>query len=123
MEMAAKVEIAPRIWYTSVEDRISITDYVEAQPLPIEEAKIKLPKLLSQLHSLPPFPKVMNFQDTADIFIRKFQEAKILQENMTEELFKQYSRVVAVYPRNVEDLVSCHNDLKPENILFDGERV
>ncbi|EPR10555.1 phosphotransferase [Ruminiclostridium papyrosolvens] len=123
MQMAAKAEIAPRIWYTNIEDRISITDYVEAQPLPIEEAKTKLPKLLRQLHSLPPFPKVMNFQDTADIFIRKFQEAKILPENMTEELIKQYSRIVAVYPRNDEDLVSCHNDLKPENILFDGERV
>ncbi len=123
MEMAAKAEIAPRIWYTNIEDRISITDFVEAQPLPIEEAKTKLPKLLKQLHSLPPFPKVMNFQDTADIFIRKFQEAKILPENMTEELFKQYSRIAPVYPRNQEDLVSCHNDLKPENILFDGERI
>ncbi len=123
MEMAAKAEIAPRIWYTNIEDRISITDYVEAQPLSIEEAKTRLPKLLSKLHSLPPFPKVMNFQDTADIFIRKFQEAKILPENMTEELFKQYSRIAAVYPRNEEDLVSCHNDLKPENIIFDGEQI
>ncbi len=123
MEMAAEAEIAPRIWYTNIEDRILITDYIEAQPLPIEKAKTKLPKLLRELHSLPPFPKVMNFQDTADIFIRKLQEAKILPENMTEELFKQYSRIAAVYPRNEEDLVSCHNDLKPENILFDGERV
>ncbi len=123
MELAAKAELAPRIWYTNIEDRISITDYVEAQPLPIEEAKTKLPKLLGRLHSLPPFPRVMNFQDTADMFIRKFQEAKIFPEDMTEELFKQYSRIAAVYPRNDEDLVSCHNDLKPENILFDGERA
>lgn len=123
MEMAANAEIAPRIRYTNIENRISITDFIEAQPLPIEEAKTRLPKLLCKLHSLSPFPKVMNFQDTADIFIRKFQEAKILPENMTEELFKQYSRVSAVYPRNDGDLVSCHNDLKPENILFDGERV
>ncbi len=123
MGMAAEEKIAPRIWYTNIEDRILITDYVEAQPLHIKEARNKLPKLLRQLHSLPPFPRVMSFQDTADIFIRKFQEAKILPENMTEELFKQYSRVVAIYPRNDDDLVSCHNDLKPENVLFDGERI
>ncbi len=123
MKMAAEAGLAPRIWYTSIEDRISITDFVEARPFRMGEAKAELAELLRKLHSLPPFPKVMTFQDTADRLLRKFQEAKILPERMTEELFKQYSRVAAVYPRNDQDLVSCHNDLKPENILFDGDRA
>ena len=41
---------------------------------------------------------------------------------MTEELFQGFARIVKAYPRQDQDLVSCHNDLKPENILFDGVR-
>ncbi|NPV91938.1 MAG: phosphotransferase [Firmicutes bacterium] len=123
MKAAADAGIAPRVWYSDVQDRISITDFVEARPFPVEEARTRLAELLHELHSLPPFPRIMNFQEAADGFLRKFQEAKILPESMTEELFKQYGRVTAVYPRDDRDLVSCHNDLKPENILFDGERA
>ena len=34
METAAEADIAPRIWYANVEDRILITDFVEAKPYP-----------------------------------------------------------------------------------------
>lgn len=125
MKMAAEAGLAPRIWYTSIEDRISITDFVEAKSFPIDEAKVMLADLLCQLHSLPPFPKGMigrNYLDTVDGFIKKFQNAKILPEGMTDELFQLYAQVANVYPRDDQELVSCHNDLKPENILFDGVR-
>ncbi|MEN6327718.1 MAG: phosphotransferase [Syntrophomonas sp.] len=120
MKVAAEAGLAPRIWYMSIEDRITITDFVEIQPFPVGEAKIKLPDLLRNLHSLPPFPKLMNYFETVDSFIRKFQDAKILPEKMTEELFQGFARIVSAYPQQGQDLVSCHNDLKPENILFDG---
>jgi thiamine kinase-like enzyme len=123
MKSASEAGLAPHIWYLSIEDRVSITDFVEVQPFLIEEAKTKLPKLLRSLHSLPPFHKLMSYQATMEGFIRKFQQAKILTESMTEELFKQYERLAAIYPYNDTDLVSCHNDLKPENILFDGQRA
>lgn len=125
MKAAADEGLAPRIWYLNIQDRISITDFVEARTFPVGVAKIKLADLLSHLHSLPPFPllKSGNYLDSMEGFIKKFKEANILPENMTEELFKQYTRVASVYPCNDEDLVSCHNDLKPENILFDGERA
>lgn len=58
-----------------------------------------------------------------DGFIRKFQDAKILPESETEELFERYARVASVYPREDSQMLSSHNDLKPENILFDGARV
>jgi thiamine kinase-like enzyme len=123
MKVAAEAGLAPRIWYMNAEDRISITDFVGVREFPMSEAKVKMPELLRRLHSLPPFHKPINYRNTIDGFLRKFQEAKILPESMTDELFKQYSRVEAVYPHNAQDMVSCHNDLKPENILFDGERV
>src|ERR1700728_4958732 len=34
MQAAAEAGLAPRVRYTSAEDRISITDFVEAVPLP-----------------------------------------------------------------------------------------
>lgn len=121
MKTAAKARIAPRVWYTSIEDKLSITDFIEAKPLSIAEAKDKLADVLCKLHSLPPFPKTIHSIDTADLYIRKFQDAKILPENTTEELFQFFEQIKSVYPRNKEDLVACHNDLKPENILYDGD--
>lgn len=123
MKIAEEAGIAPRIWYMSIKDRILITDFIEAQPLSIDEAKVKLADILHKLHSLPPFPKLVNYFDTVDNFIRNFKAANILPESFTKELFELYSLVSDAYPRDDKDLVSCHNDLKPENILFDGERT
>ena len=125
MRMAAEAGIAPRVWYARTEDRISITDFVEARPFPRTEALARLPVTLQALHASPPFPLlgVVNHLDVMDGFVRKFQAAKILPESETEELFQGYARVASVYPRHDSDMVSSHNDLKPENILFDGDRV
>jgi thiamine kinase-like enzyme len=125
MRKASEAGIAPRVWYTSTEDRISITDFVEARPFPRTEALARLPGTLQRVHALPPFPRprLMNYLDAVDGFVRKFQAAKILPESETEELFQGYARVASVCPRHDSDMVSSHNDLKPENILFDGDRV
>jgi thiamine kinase-like enzyme len=123
MKRAAAAGLAPRVWYTSTEDRISITDFVEARPFPATEAVVRLPAHLKALHALPPFPKAVNYLDAVDGFVRKFQAARILPESETEELFQGYARVASVYPRYGSGMVSSHNDLKPENILFDGDRV
>jgi thiamine kinase-like enzyme len=106
-----------------VEDRISITDFVEARFFPTSEALVRLPATLRTLHALPAFPNTVKYLDAMDGFIKKFQGAKILPESETGELFQLYERVRDVYPRNDADMVSCHNDLKPENVLFDGNRV
>jgi len=123
MKIAAETGLAPHIWYTSIEDRISITDFIEAKPLPTTKAAVILPDLLKRLHSLPLFPARVNYFEAMDGFIQKFQAAKILPEPITKELFNMYANITSVYPRNGHDLVSCHNDLKPENMLFDGDRV
>jgi aminoglycoside phosphotransferase len=123
MKLAAEAGIGPRVWYTSTEDRTSITDFVEARPFSRTEALARLPAALRTLHALPPFPRVVNYLDAMDAFVQKFQAAKILPETETKELFEGYARVASVYPRDDSDGVSSHNDLKPENILFDGDRV
>jgi hypothetical protein len=122
MKTTAEAGIAPRVLYINVEDKITITDFVEALPFPIHEARNKLPEVLHRLHALPPFPKLPDYFDTIDIFMGRFKDAKILPEIWTRDIFHEYARLALVYPRNDQDWVSCHNDLKPENMLYDGER-
>ncbi len=123
MKSAADRGLAPRVWYTSIEDRISITDFVPALPFTPDQARLRLPATLRALHALPPFPKVINYLDFVDRSIERFKAARILPESETSEAFRLYEDVARVYRRQEPRLVSCHNDLKPENILFDGERV
>src|SRR5579872_3853981 len=123
MHAAAQAGLTPHVWYTSIDDRISICDFVEAVPLPLSEAAVRMAAVLRTLHALPPFPKALNYATMRDGFIRRFQTADILPKGELEEGFARYAQVAALYPRHDPDIVSCHNDLKPENLLFDGHRV
>ncbi len=123
MKTAAEAGVAPRIWYAGIEDRISITDFVEKKAFPISEAKVKMPDLLKRLHSLPPFPPRVNYFDALDGFIQKLRDTKVLPVSITDEVFSRYAHIKSVYPRNSSGWVASHNDLKPENIIFDGYRV
>lgn len=121
MSAAAEAGIAPRIRYTDIENRISITDFIEVKPFSSDLAKSKLPELLSKLHSLKAFPFRINYLDMISGFIQKFQVLKPLPDQMTSKLFGLFDKIKSTYAPNSRDLVACHNDLKPENILFDGE--
>ena len=123
MKDAADAGIAPRAWYMGGDDRISITDFIEAKPFPLSEARVLLPEMVKRLQALPRFPFRLNYLDAVDGFVQKFREAKILPESMTDELFRCYAKMMSIYSRHDADQVSCHNDLKPENILFDGTRA
>ena len=135
MNAAAEAGLAPRVLYTSVPDRISITDFVDAVPFPADEALVRMPAVLRTLHALPPFPPVEDHLNTtctfllksgpaANGFIGMFKAANILPASESEELLARFAQVAAVYPRHEPDMVSSHNDLfKPDNILFDGDRV
>src|SRR5262245_17198436 len=134
MKIAAEGAVAPRVLYTNIEDRVSLTEFVDTRPLSAAEAAVRLAVTLRTLHALSPFPRLVNDYDTAptfllrpsalrDSFIQRFQRANILGDSETEEFFQLYTRVAGVYLRHDSDMVSSHNDMKPENILFDGERV
>jgi thiamine kinase-like enzyme len=123
MTIADDAAIGPRIHYLNIEDRISITDFIEPHHFPITEAREKMPDLLKRLHTLPKFPFRMNYFEKMEGFLSKFKAANILPASVTKDVFELYARVANVYPRyDQENWVSCHNDVKPENILFDGTR-
>ncbi|MBN9661782.1 MAG: phosphotransferase [Acidobacteria bacterium] len=133
MRAAAEAGLAPRVWYTSTEDRISITDFVEAQPFPVAEALLRLPQVLRTLHALPPFARAP-FNTTCtflftkgpmfDGFLQRFQASGTLSEAGLQEWKTRYAELTAIYPYDDSEMVACHNDLfKPDNILCDGENV
>jgi aminoglycoside phosphotransferase (APT) family kinase protein len=134
MKTAAEAGLAPHVWFTNIEDRICITDFVKAVPFPQSEALVRMPAALRALHALPPFPGRANHLNTSctfllnkgpalDEFIRSFQAANLLPQNEKEELFTWYAEIAAVYPHDDSNMVSSHNDLvRPGNILFDGSR-
>jgi hypothetical protein len=56
MQAAAEAGLAPRVRHASAEDRVSISDFVEAVPLPAADALRRVPAALRTLHALQPFP-------------------------------------------------------------------
>jgi aminoglycoside phosphotransferase (APT) family kinase protein len=135
MRTAAEAGLAPRVWYTSVEDRLSITDFVEAVPFSIPEGLARMPRTLQALHGLPPFPArashlnttctfFLNKGPAVDGFIQSFRAANLVSKSETDEALAVHAQLAAAYSPPDADLVSCHNDLfKPDNVLFDGQRV
>jgi len=133
MQAAADAGLAPRVRYASPEDRISITDFVEAVPLLAADALMRIPAALRTLHALPLFPGspfnttctfLLNKGPALDGFLQKFRASSILPENETEELLARHQQLAAVYSRLDSDLAPGHNDLfKPDNMLFDGNRL
>jgi thiamine kinase-like enzyme len=133
MKAAADAGLAPRVLYTNIEDSVSITDFVEAQSLPVAEAMLRLPAVLRKLHDLPPFGRapfntsctfLLNKGPVLDGLLQKLQAGNILPKTESEEFLARYAELAAVYPHDDMEMVSSHNDLfKPDNILFDGQRV
>ena len=135
MKAAAEAGLAPRVWYTSFEDHLAITDFVEESPFPAKDARARMPAVLRALHALPPFPRGVDHLDTTclflmhpgpavDGFLQKAQAANLVSPTEFDELLEWRAQLAAVNWCDESNLVSSHNDLfKPDNILFDGSRV
>ena len=124
MQAAGQAGIAPRVWYASVEERLLISDFVEASPFPPDMAQ-RMAGVLRRLHALPPFerPKMGSYFGAMDGLVRRFQAAQLLPESATEEVLRRYGELMQVYLRQDGKMVSSHNDVKPQNIRYDGKQL
>jgi aminoglycoside phosphotransferase (APT) family kinase protein len=124
MQAGSDAGIAPRIHYSSLEDRLILTDFIATQRYPADMA-LHMAGVLRTLHALPPFPPPArgDYLTTMDGFVRRFQAANLLPESIAAEIFPRYDEILAAYRALPPDQVSCHNDVKPQNTLFDGTRV
>jgi thiamine kinase-like enzyme len=123
MQAAANAGIAPPIFYLDIEDRISITGFVNEKPFSKVAARKIMPELIQKLHSLPKFPYRMQYFEKMEGFMDNFKTAGLVPDDLMKNMFDLYGQIAQVYPRyDQESWVSCHNDLKPENIIFDGTR-
>jgi thiamine kinase-like enzyme len=135
MTAAAGAGIAPPVRYASVEDRLSITDFVQTAPLTAADAFLRMPAVLRTLHALPPFHGVpehlnttctflMNQGPATESFLQKIRAGALLPEPEASEFLDLHAQLSVAYPRHAPDLVSSHNDLfKPDNVLSDGQRL
>jgi len=123
LQTAANAGLAPRIHYLDIDDKISITDFIEDCHFPINKARIMMADTLRDLHALPKFAYRLNYLDSSDVFLQKFLAADLVPNNDINDLLELYTAITKVYPRNDHDnLVSCHNDVKRDNIIYDGVR-
>ena len=104
MQAAADAGLAPRVRYACTEDRIYITDFVEAVPLPAPDALVRIPAALRTLHALPPFPGapfnttctfLLNKGPAQDGFLQNFRASSILPENEP----RNFSLATSKWPR------------------------
>ncbi|HEY9621524.1 MAG TPA: phosphotransferase [Crinalium sp.] len=122
---AAQAGVAPFVYYAN-EDGVTITDFIEAKPLPkplTTDRLIELAGIVQAIHAAPNFPPLVNYLDGIDGFIQHFKASKLLPEEATQEHFKYYAKIQKAYPRHDPDRVPSHNDLNPRNLLFDGQRI
>ena len=124
MQAGSDAGIAPRIHYSSLEDRLLLTDFIQTQPYPADMA-LHMAGVLRSLHALPSFPPPArgDYLTTMDGFVRRFQAANLLPESLGADIFSRYDEIIAAYRRLPAEHVSSHNDVKPQNTLFDGTRV
>jgi hypothetical protein len=133
MRAAADAGLAPRVWYSNVEDRVSITDFVDAVPFPAADALRGVPAALRTLHARPSFPAspynttctfLLSKGPALNGMLQQFRAAKIMPKHELDELLAQHARLAAVYSLLEPDPAPSHNDLfKPDNMLFDGKRL
>jgi thiamine kinase-like enzyme len=117
MRRAASVGVAPRVHYA--EDKVLITDLVDAKPYPADAAT-RLAATLRRLHDLPPVAVTTRYAQAMDGFVKRLPG--LLPADTLAELMRGYDAAHAAYPHDESGWVICHHDLKPQNMLFDGER-
>lgn len=124
---ASESGIAPKLIYGNKENGISISQWIDAVPLPSLEAHRELVAQLAdcvqKIHSIKTAAPAVNIFDKVDELLNWFNSSAVLGGPVIEACLDRYSKIKNVFPFQTEDLVFCHNDLNPANILFEEGRI
>jgi len=128
MEIAANADIAPPIYYQNIEDALSITKFIENQPLRAvftspDILLRELAKTIRSIHEMPPIPKENSLFNTAEGLIQQVKGSPMFTKTIFEDFFDYYDLIQKHYPWDDTDKVPSHNDLNPNNMICDGKRI
>ena len=128
MEIAANAGIAPPICYLNSKDALSITKFIENQPLRAVFTSPdillgELAKTIRSIHDMPRIPKENSLLNTVEALIRQVRESPMFTKTIFGDFFDYYDVIRDHYPWNDTDKVSSHNDLNPNNMICDGKRI
>lgn len=128
MEIAANADIAPPICYQNIEDAISITRFIESQPLRAvftspDILLRELAKTIRSIHDMPPIPKENSLFNTVEGLIQQIRKSPLFTKTIFEDFFDYYDIIQKHYPWDDMDKVPSHNDLNPNNMICDGKRI
>lgn len=125
--LAAIAGVAPRVYFNDQRQGISISDFIDSQPVRSvfspDELVIKLATTISAIHAIPTTTEGQPLFKTVDALISQFKNSCMLSGPVFDECFGRYQRLKETYTLHVEDQVCSHNDLNPNNILCDGRAI
>ncbi|SEO13888.1 Thiamine kinase [Mucilaginibacter gossypiicola] len=127
LSLAADANIAPALHYRDTVTGVSISDYIENQPI---RAVFTPDKLISEIaaivkaiHLIPSGVDGAPLFETVDSLIGQFKQSRILSGPVFDECFTNYAILKSCVVLTDSDRVFSHNDLNPNNILCDGKRI
>lgn len=130
MRLAAKVQIAPKVYWSDVNIGL-LMDYIHDQGLSIEQYKSpdfyrQAAQMLKKLHDLKEFAdkKKSPFQSIEQMQadIRQMLDDKTQSLKKIEQLVQHLEQIKFHYEPHITEVAS-HNDLHPFNLLFDGQNL
>jgi hypothetical protein len=129
MSAAAAAGLAPAIRYNDAGTGVTLTDFIEAQPLAaypggMPAVVMELGGMVARLQATPVFPRLVDVFDGLEDIIAKALATGVLSEAAARAPLAAYRTICVAYPRLApEAWVSSHNDLNPSNIVCDGRRL
>lgn len=121
--LASDAGIAPRVFCRDASTGVTVTEYIESQPIrmPFSTEKLitDLARTIQSIHALPCAIPGRDLRQTIAGMIDGFAS----DDPIVWECFDRYEAVDQKYPWDDSDRVFSHNDLNPGNLLCDGERL
>ena len=123
LKIASEHGYGPHVYFTSKNGTIIIMEYLQAQPITLEQRKstelyVMLGRLLKKIHAGPALP------NSRDVFLlRHLNDVQILYKDIIPEILEimeqQLSHIKQILMPYII-LAPCHISLNPDNLMFLG---